>query len=326
MSIGILTVLFLVLASEFVNGWTDAPNAIVTVVSTKVLSLRQAVVMAVILNIVGVLIGTAVAVTIGKEIVNLSVINLQTISAALISLVLWSTLAAFRGIPTSESHALIAGLTGAALATAGPEAVLWLGWKKVFIGLFLSSALGFTASLILAKIIFKISANASPTKARKAFDRMQIASAAFMAFNHGLNDGQKFIGVFVMTLVIGGIMPQFAVPLWVIMLCATVMGIGTSFGGRKIIQKTGMEMVDIESWQGFCSEMAAGLVISIASFFGIPLSTSHAINTSIMGASAAKRVSSVRWSIVGEMVLAWVITFPFCGALSYGVTKVLMLF
>jgi len=319
-------VLLLILESEFMNGLTDAPNAIATVVSTGVLSLRKAVIMAAVLNIAGVLVGRAVATTIAKEIVNPSSVNNITIGATLISLILWSAITARWGIPTSESHALIAGLSGAAWATSGFKSIIWSGWIKVGIGLLMSSILGFVVSLILAKLVIYFFANSSPKKAGPVFNFLQMASSAFMAFNHGLNDGQKFMGIFVMTMVSDGMSSGTAIPLWVILLCAGVMGIGTSFGGKSIIKKTGMDMVEIEPWQGFCAEMASGMSIMLASIFGIPLSTSHSINTAIMGASAARRMSSVRWDIVGQLVTAWLVTFPLCGALSYGVTKVLLLF
>jgi PiT family inorganic phosphate transporter len=313
----LITVLGLVLAAEFVNGWTDAPNAIVTVVSTKVISRGNAVVMAVIFNILGVLAGTAVATTIGKGIVDISVVNPQTVAASLIGLIIWSTVAARMGIPTSESHALVAGLAGAALAANGPEALLWSGWSKVLIGLLLSSVAGFAGAYILGRIVRAGFAATPPAAAGKAFKRLQIVTAAFMAFNHGSNDGQKFIGVFTMVLVLGGVLSHFTVPLWVILLCAVTMGIGTSIGGWRIIREMGMRMVDLRPWQGFCAEGAAGLTIFVATHFGIPLSTTHTIVTSIMGVAASRRFSGVRWDIARNVVLAWVLTFPICGTIAF---------
>ncbi len=317
MDITLLLVLLAVLSAEFVNGWTDAPNAIATVVSTRALSPRKAILMATILNILGALSGTAVALTIGKGIVESSVINLPTVGAAVLAVVIWSSLAAKFGIPTSESHALVSGLAGAALATAGPEALIWTGWKKVFWGLALSSLMGFLGSLALAKLVKFLFSSAPSSKTGKTFSRLQIVSAGLMAFNHGSNDGQKFIGVFSLALVLGGVLPTFSVPVWVVLLCALTMGLGTSIGGWKIIKEMGMRMVDLRPWQGFCAETAAGLTIFMASHFGIPLSTTHTITTSIMGVGASRRFSAVRWDIVGKVVFAWVLTFPVCGGIAF---------
>ncbi len=313
----LLLVLALVLAAEFVNGWTDAPNAIATVVGTRVLSPRKAILLATTFNIVGTFCGTAVAATIGKDIVNASVIDLPTIAAAMLSIVLWSSVAAHYGLPTSESHALIAGLSGAALATAGPSVLLWVGWKKVFIGIACSTFLGLIPGLALAKILKRAFANCNPQKAKRVFGRLQIFSAGFMAFNHGLNDGQKFMGVFALSLVLGGMMPSFSIPWWVILACALTMGIGTSCGGYKIMGKLGIKMAHLETWQGFAAETSASLTILGASSFGIPISTTHTITTTIMGVGAARRFSAVRWSVVKDIALAWVFTFPICGLIAF---------
>ncbi|MEW6261979.1 MAG: inorganic phosphate transporter [Thermodesulfobacteriota bacterium] len=315
--------LILVLAAEFVNGWTDAPNAITTVVSTRVLTPPQALAMAVVLNILGAMGGLAVATTIGKGIVDQNVINQGTIAAAMISIIVWSSAAARFGIPTSESHALVAGLTGAAIATAGPEAVLWSGWQKVLIGLVFSSVLGFGGGFVFSKIIIKSLAAASPTRCNRIFRVLQIFSAGFMAYNHGLNDGQKFIGIFALSLTLAGILPSFDIPLWVIVICASVMGIGTSVGGWKIIKKVGMQMVQLSPWQGFAAESGASMTILIASGLGIPLSTTHSITTSIMGVAASRNINKVRWSVSQEIILAWVLTFPICGTISFIISLII---
>ncbi|MDA0986176.1 MAG: inorganic phosphate transporter [Bacteroidetes bacterium] len=316
-SFGLYLVLFLVLAAEFVNGWTDAPNAIATVVSTRVLSPRKAVVLATLLNIAGAFIGTAVATTIGKGIVEAKVINLTTIGAAMVSIVTWSTIAWRYGLPTSESHALVSGLTGAGLATAGPSALLWSGWEKVLYGIMFSTFLGFFGGLIIIIAIYWSCKRVSPGKVKRVFGKLQILSAAFMALGHGNNDGQKFIGAFTLALFLGGILPVFAIPVWVIILCSVVMGIGTSVGGYRIIKTMGMKIVHLEPYQGFAAETGAAITIQIASAFGIPLSTTHTISTSIIGAGSAKRLSAVRWGVVREIVMAWVLTFPICGGISY---------
>jgi len=313
----LLFVLLLVLYAEFVNGWTDAPNSIATVVSTRVLSLRVAVIMATAFNIVGALFGTAVATTIGKGIVDPSAVNLQTIAAAMLGIIIWSSVAAKFGFPTSESHALVAGLAGAGLATAGPDVLLASGWQKVFIGLLFSTFLGFSVALIISKFIQKVFAARSPQKSTRLFSRLQIFSAAFMAFNHGSNDGQKFIGVFALALFIGGVLPSFSIPVWVIFICAITMGIGTSIGGWKIIKTLGIKITNLETWQGFSAETGASLTILSASHFGIPLSTTHTIGTAIMGVGAAKRKTAVRWGVSRDIVWAWILTFPICGTIAF---------
>ncbi|MGH9368343.1 MAG: inorganic phosphate transporter, partial [Thermoanaerobaculia bacterium] len=223
----LLLVLLLILGAEFVNGWTDAPNAIATVVSTRSLSPMQAVVMASVLNLVGVLSGTAVAATIGKGIIDTKLVDLTTVGGAMVGIIVWSSVAARWGIPTSETHALVAGLAGAGIATAGPGALVAEGWKKVALGLVFSSFLGFAAGFLLIMAIFWLFRKAVPGKVRGVFRWLQVFSSAFMAFSHGSNDGQKFMGAFTMALVLGNVLPVFHIPAWVIFLCAGVMALGT---------------------------------------------------------------------------------------------------
>ena len=316
-TLALAVALLAVLAAEFVNGWTDAPNAIATVVSTGVMPPRAAITMAVLLNTVGAMSGTAVATTVGKGIVESAALTLPAITAAMISIILWGTMAARRGIPVSKSHALLAGLAGAAFAGGGLDALQWSGWQKVGIGLVCSIGLGFAGALLIGKIIVRLAGEASPTRSKKAFDRMQIVSAGFMAFNHGLNDGQKFMGVFALTLLAGGVTSEFEIPYWVIIVCALTMGLGTSFGGWRIIETVGSKMTRIRSWQGFAAETAASSTIYGASLYGIPLSTTHTITTSIVGVGASRRVSDVRWGVLRRIVLAWCVTFPFCAAIAF---------
>ena len=313
----LLVVLGLVLAAEFVNGWTDAPNAIATVVSTRVLSPTRALLMAVVFNILGTMSGTAVAATIGKGIVHADIINLYTVGAAMVGIVFWSTLAWYYGLPTSESHALIAGLTGAALATSGPEALILSGWKKVGIGLLFSTFLGFLGGLALMTLIYRVWAKAAPASIRRLFGKLQILSAGFMAFSHGSNDGQKFIGAFTLVLLLGGVIPEFRVSLWVVLLCAMMMGIGTAIGGWRIVRTMGLRLTKLEPVHGFAAETAAALTIELASRLGIPLSTTHTINTAIMGVGATRRFSAVRWGVSRNIVTAWILTFPVCGAIAW---------
>jgi inorganic phosphate transporter, PiT family len=317
MSLGLLLALVLILMAEFVNGWTDAPNAIATVVSTRVLKPQHALLMAAGLNTAGAFAGTAVAYTIGTGIVKPEIITLATVSAAMVGIVIWSTIAWYYGLPTSESHALVAGLSGAGLATSGPGVLLWEGWSKVLWGIGFSTLLGFGSGLLLMIVIYWIFGRRPPGLVRTLFGRLQILSAAIVAFSHGSNDGQKFIGVFTLALVLGGVLPEFVVPFWVILLCAATMGIGTAIGGWRIIRTMGLRLTKLEPVHGFAAETGAGLTILLASHYGIPLSTTHTINTAIVGVGASRRLSAVRWGVVGSIVTAWVLTFPICGAIAY---------
>ena len=321
-----LPVLLLILAAEFVNGWTDAPNAIATVVSTRVLPPYQALLMATALNILGAMSGTAVAATIGKGIVDSSIVTPVTIGAAMVGIIFWSTVAWYYGLPTSESHALVAGLAGAGLATSGPDVLLWEGWQKVLIGLVFSTFLGFLGGMAIMLGIYRIFFNSRPGTVRILFGRLQIFSAALMAFSHGSNDGQKFIGVFSLALVLGGILPEFRVPLWVIFLCGIIMGVGTACGGWRIIKTMGLRLTKLEPVHGFAAETSAALVIEAATRLGVPLSTTHTINTAIMGVGSHRRFSAVRWGIAGEIVTAWILTFPVCGLIAYVVARLVSLF
>ncbi|MBA2132993.1 inorganic phosphate transporter [Hydrogenispora sp. UU3] len=310
-------IVFLILAAEFVNGWTDAPNAIATVVATKALKPRTAVVLAVTGNILGAFYGQAVAQTIGTEIVRPDAINLVTLGAALIGIVVWATAASWFGIPTSESHALLAGLAGAGLATAGPAALLLSGWKKIFLGLVISVLFGAIGGFSLVWVLKFFSADWSPRKTNRIFNTLQIVAAAGMAFSHGSNDGQKFIGLFTLTLVLSGFLPVFQVQPWVVLLCSVVMGAGTSVGGWRIIEKVGSKMVKLEPDQGLAAQTAAAASILFASSLGVPLSTTHTITTAIMGAGTTRGLSAVNWGVAKELVLAWVFTFPVCGLIGY---------
>ena len=320
----LIATLVVTLAAEFVNGWTDAPNAIATVVSTRVLSPSQAVLMATVLNIVGTLVtGTAVASTIGTGIVKPDVITLPVVIAATLTVVIWSTAAWFYGIPTSESHELIAGLAGAGLAVAGPSVLLGEGWQKVLIGLGFSTLLGFSLGIAVMTSLYWVLRRTSVSSIRNMFSRLQIISAAFMAFSHGSNDGKKFMGVFTLALVLGGKMTHFAVPMWVMLLCGAVMGIGTAFGGWRIIRTMGFKMTKLEPVNGFAAESSGAFAILLASRFGIPLSTTHCIGTAIMGVGATRRFSAVRWGIARNIVLTWIITFPVCTALGWIIASLL---
>lgn len=319
-------VLVLILGAEFVNGWTDAPNAIATVVSTRVLRPYTAVVMATGLNIAGAFSGVAVAQTIGKGFIKPEAVSLATISGAMVGIIIWSTLAWWRGLPTSESHGLVAGLTGAGFATGGTGALVGSGWEKVLIGLGFSTFLGFGGGLVLMIIIARLFYRSRPSNVKNLFGRLQILSSAFMAYSHGSNDGQKFIGVFALALFLGGVTNEFAIPGWIIWVCALMMGAGTAVGGWRIVRTMGLGLTKLEPVHGFCAETGAALTIELASKLGIPLSTTHTINTAIMGVGATRRLSAVRWGVGREMVIAWILTFPASAIIAYVVTKLVSIF
>ena len=316
----LIPVLLLILAAEFVNGWNDACNSIATVVSTRVLSPMVAVIMAVGLNIVGAMSGTAVAATLGREVVQApeglsAAMKLLTVGSAVFSVLVWGAIASWRGLPVSITHALLGGLAGAGLASGG--VLVWTGWSKVLLGLLFSTVFGFIAGYVLIVAILWLFRRRTPRFARNIFGKLQILSAGFMAFSHGLNDGQQFIGVFTMALVLGGALKEFAVTWPVILLCSVIMGIGTSIGGWRLIRTMGTRLVRLEPHHGFAAETGAAAMITIASRFGIPLSSTHTISTAIMGVGASRRLSAVRWGVAGQVVMAWVLTFPLCVGVSW---------
>ena len=319
-----ILVVLLVLAAEFINGWTDAPNAIATVVGTKVLSPRVAVVMAVIGNILGTFAGTAVATTIGKGIVNSSVISLPLIAGAMVSVIAWGFYAARVGIPVSKSHALIAGLAGAGLAAGGWGALEWSGWQKVLTGLVISLACGYVLAWLIGQCIQVCCARSHARRARKTFNVLQVISASFMAFNHGMNDGQKFVGVLTLVLVKGAILASFNVTWQVVLLCSLTMGLGTACGGWRILRTLGEKMTRIESWQGFAAETSASFMIFGASTFGIPLSTTHTITTSILGAASSQRMSKIKFGVVRDILSAWFVTFLICTLIAFDVCTAML--
>jgi PiT family inorganic phosphate transporter len=319
-------IIVLIIIGEVVNGWTDAPNAIATVISTRALTPRVAILLATSFNIAGAFSGTAVATTIGTGIVRPEAINLITMGAAMLALILWGVGAWRLGLPVSKSHALISGLSGAGVAVAGPTVLIWEGWEKVLIGLIFSSLLGVVVGWAIAKWIQLCFAQTNPSKSRNHFRKLQMLSAASVAFSHGSNDGQKFMGAFSLALLLGGIIPTFYIPYWVILICAVTMGIGTSVGGMRIVKTLGIKLMHLETYQGFSAETAAASTILVASHFGIPLSTTHTIGTAIAGVGLAKHRKLLRWGVFTHIIYAWIFTFPVCFILAYGIAKSFYLF
>ena len=316
-------VIVLAIGFDFVNGFTDACNAVATVISTRVLSPRIAILMASFLNLVGALSGTHVAQTIGIGIVQPEAISLRTVAIALVSVIIWSSVATYFGLPTSESHGLIAGLIGAGLATAGMGVLMFGGLQKVFIALVLAPLIGFIVGFLIMVALLWAFRRSTPASVGGMFRRLQILSAAFMAFSHGSNDAQKTMGVVALALMIHYQWTEFHVPLWVILLSATTMGLGTAFGGWRVIRTVGMRIVKLLPVHGFAAETSAAMVIEAASRFGFPLSTTHVISSGIMGVGASKRLSAVRWGVATNIVIAWILTFPICGGISWGLTSLL---
>jgi PiT family inorganic phosphate transporter len=307
---------------EFANGWTDAPNSIATVVSTRVLRPLHAVLMASVLNLAGaLLVGTAVAETIAEGIVSPEAVSLETVAAAVLAAALWAMSAQVFGLPSSESHALVAALLGAGFAAGGLEALEWSGTGKVVYSLFLSPPFAFLAGFFLMVLIYRLFRRARPRTVRRTFGRGQILSAAFMAFSHGANDAQKAMGVITLALFLGGNQPDLKVPIWVIFLAATTMGLGTIVGGWRVIRTLGLRVTKLEPVNGFAAETSAALIITGAARLGIPLSTTHVIGSSIMGVGATRRLSAVRWGVAGQIVAAWILTWPGCMLLGYGLAS-----
>ena len=318
-----VVVLTLAYLFEFANGWTDAPNSIATVVSTRVLRPLPAVIMAGTLNLVGALVvGTAVAKTIASGIVDPGFVTLGTVAAAVLAATLWALSAQYFGLPSSESHALVAGLLGAGFATGGLEALEWSGTSKSLIGLVTSPLGGFVVGLVLMVMIYRLFARVRRPTVSKIFGRGQILSAGFMAFSHGTNDAQKTMGIIALAFYLNevgtlGADAELTIELWMIVSAAVVMGLGTMIGGWRVIRTMGMRLTHLEPVNGFAAETGAATVITVAARLGIPVSTTHAIGSAIMGVGATKRLSAVRWGLAGQVVAAWILTWPSCMVLGY---------
>ena len=324
----------LTLGVILVNGWTDAPNAIATCVSTRAMKASSAILMAAVFNFLGVFIMTMVNSNVAMTIYNMVDFGTNTgdatiaLCAALFAIVFWATAAWKFGIPTSESHALIAGLSGAAIALHGDlSGINPSEWVKVIYGLVLSTFLGFLFGFVCTRIIEFCFRHVDRRKANPKFKKAQVAAGAAMAFMHGAQDGQKFMSVFLLGifLVNGDSQTnEFVIPIWLMIVCSIVMACGTSIGGYRIIKSVGLDMVHLDTYQGFAADMGAAGCLLLSSLTGIPVSTTHTKTPSILGGGACKRLSAVNWKIVKEMSLAWIFTFPGCGLLGFIVAKIFM--
>ena len=319
-----------------VNGATDAPNAIATVVSTRAMKPKFAILMAAVCNFLGLLLVSLVTSAVAHTIFNMvdfggnSQQALIALTAAMIAIIVWGAAAWWFGIPTSQSHSLIAGLTGAAIALQGGFGAINGGeWMKVVYGILLSTLLGFFLGWANSKIVGRVCRNMDRKRTTKVFRWAQVASGAGVAFMHGAQDGQKFMSIFVLAITLAtgvGQADQMVLPIWLMFSCALNMGIGTAVGGERIIKSVGLDMVKLEPFQGFAASAATFFCLMLSTFAGLPVSTTHTNTTAIMGVGAAKRKSAVKWGIAVDMVKTWVLTFPGCGLLGFAFAHLFLFF
>lgn len=317
----LVVVIALTLVFDFINGFHDAANAIATVVSTRVMTPMVAVVYGGVLNFIGALLGTEVAATIGKGLVDTDVISLHTVLCTIVAAIIWNLITWYKGLPTSSSHAIIGSLLGAAVfsSASGLDVVHFDTFsKKVLLPMLTSPVAGIVIGVIVMTSLMWLVARMRPARVSFIFGKMQIVSAGFMAVSHGMNDAQKSMGIIALAILLAYPQDDFFVPLWVKLSCAIAMGMGTMCGGWRIIHTLGSKMIKLQPIHGFAAETTASLIIGTASHFGIPVSTTQVITTSIMGVGATKRLSAVRWGVVGNIVWAWALTIPLTFAMAGG--------
>ena len=320
----LIAVILVALAFDFANGFNDAANAIATVVSTRVMSPITAVLMAGAMNFLGAISGTAVAKAVGKGVVNPDDVNVVVVAGGVAAAAAWVFLASRFGMPVSGSHSLIAGVAGAGIASSGLGVLVGSGMLKIVLGLAFSPLLGLTGGFVIMLSIYWVFRRVSPAMITAVFSKLQIATAAAMAFSHGSNDAQKTMGIITLALFLSPSYPltygvdEFAVPFWVILLAGSVMALGTYFGGARVIRTLGVRIITMRPVHGFAAESAAATVIEMASRLGIPVSTTHVITSTILGMGSTRRISAVRWGVAKGIVYAWVLTFPICGVLGGG--------
>ena len=318
----------LALAFDFINGFHDTANAIATAVSTKALSPRRAILIASLMNLLGAIAFTGVAKTIAKDIVNLNVIpnGSVVILAALVSAIAWNLITWYFGIPSSSSHALIGSIAGAAIAAAGVLSINYKGFTSIIKSLILSPILAFVVGYIIFTIIKYVFKNYNLLRTNIGFRRCQAITAAIQAFSHGTNDAQKSMGIITMALVSNNLTEPGHIPFWVQLSCATAMALGTSIGGWRIIKTVGTQIMKIKPVNGVAADLGSALVIFGASKFGLPVSTTHVISSSIMGVGTAYRAKSVKWNTAKRMIITWFITLPISATLAGVVYKFISMF
>ncbi len=319
----VIVIICLALVFDFLNGIHDSSNVVASMISSRAFSPRVALSMAALANFLGpLLFGVAVATTIGDEIVAAGTIDEQVLVAALTGAIFWNLLTWYLGFPSSSSHALIGGFIGAVMVGAGWDAIKLHGLEKVLIALFTSPIIGFLAGFVLLRVTLWLAWNATP-KINTFFKRIQAVTALALALSHGTNDAQKTMGIITLALVTGGYLQMFHVPLWVILLSSTMMGLGTVLGGWRLIRTLGGKFYKIKPVDGFVSQLASATVILVASLAGGPVSTTQVVSSAIMGAGAAERANKVRWGVAQEIAVAWVFTIPATALVAAGIYWVL---
>lgn len=312
------------LAFDYINGFHDTANAIATCVSTRALSVKAAIFMAACLNFAGAMVSTKVASTIGKGIVDANHVTQLVVLAGILGAIIWNLITWYYGMPSSSSHAIIGGIMGAVIAHSGAATLHWKGLQKIVMALILSPIIGVAIGFLFMVIVMRLFHNSNPGPLNKNFRKLQVASAAFMAFSHGTADAQKSMGVITMALLSYGLIPSFDVPTWVKISCAIAMGLGTAAGGWRIIKTVGKDFVKLQPVHGFCVETAAAGVILGASSIGMPVSTTHVITSTILGVGVSKRLTAVNWNIAKRIVWAWVLTIPAAALVAFMTYQVLL--
>ena len=317
----IIFLILLALAFDFINGFHDSANSIATVVSTRVLSPRYAVIWAAFFNFVAFLFfGLHVAGTIGKGIIDISIMDSQIILATLSGAIIWDLITWYFGLPTSSSHALMGGLIGAALVKAGTGSLVWSGILKTVVFIFLSPLLGLFLGLVIGVIVYNLFRKTAPGHIDHIFRKGQLVSAALYSLGHGGNDAQKTMGIIAGLLFSSGFLTgEFHIPLWVVLSCHGAIAMGTMFGGWRIVKTMGQKIAKLKPVDGFCAETSAATTLFIASFFGIPVSTTHTITGAIMGVGSLRRLTAVKWGVAGKIVWAWFLTIPASAIISAAV-------
>ncbi|AKG33235.1 inorganic phosphate transporter [Paenibacillus durus] len=318
-------VIILALGFDFINGFHDTANAIATSVSTRALSPRTAIIMAACMNFIGAILFTGVAKTIGGSVTDPTKLDngIEVVIATLVAAIIWNLITWWFGIPSSSSHALIGALAGAVYVGAGSDHIKWSGFRDIVEGLIFSPIIAFVIGYIVMTILKWIFAKQSPHTVNKGFRTMQIITAAFQSFTHGTNDAQKAMGIITFALVTSGRLDTMEVPVWVKISAATAMALGTSIGGWKIIKTMGTKIFKIEPINGFAADISAASVIFSATLLHLPVSTTHAITSAILGVGSAKRFSAVKWGVAGRIVVTWFITIPISAALAGIIFKIL---
>ena len=318
MTLGIILLILLALSFDFLNGFHDSANSIATVVSTRVLSPRYAVIWAAFFNFIAFLFfGLHVANTIGKGIIDIAIVDNGIIFGTLVGACSWNMITWFLGLPTSSSHALIGGMIGAALVKAGPGSLIWKGILKTVTFIFISPIAGLILGLLLGIIVYRLFRKSAPLKVDHIFRKGQLVSAALYSLGHGGNDAQKTMGIIASLLFSAGLLGnKFYIPFWVVVACQGAIALGTMLGGWRIVKTMGQKVTKLKPVDGFCAETGAATILFVSTAFGIPVSTTHTITGAIMGIGSLRRMSAVRWGVAGRIVWAWVLTVPCSAAIS----------